>query len=74
MLTYKSRFLPRFLGVWLIINGFGYLAMSLTGLLLPAYSSRVENITFPALTGELAFLLWLLIRGAREQTVSAPAS
>jgi Domain of unknown function (DUF4386) len=74
MLTYKSRFLPRFLGVWLIINGFGYLAMSFTGLLLPDYASRVENITFPALTGELAFLLWLLIRGAKEQTVSAPAS
>ena len=74
MLTYKSRFLPRFLGVWLIINGFGYLAMSFTGLLLPDYASRVENITFPALTGELAFLLWLLIRGAKEQTVSAMAS
>src|SRR5438552_13192129 len=72
VLAYRSRFLPRFLGVWLIINGFGYLAMSFTGLLLPDYASRVENITFPALTGELAFLLWLLIRGAREQTVSAP--
>ena len=74
MLTYKSRFLPRFLGVWLIINGFGYLAMSFTGLLLPDYASRVEKITFPALIGELAFLLWLLIRGAKEQTVSVPAS
>jgi Domain of unknown function (DUF4386) len=74
MLTYKSRFLPRFLGVWLIINGFGYLVMSLTGLLFPDYSSRVEKITFPALIGELAFLLWLLIRGAKEQTVSALAS
>jgi hypothetical protein len=74
MLTYRSRFLPRFLGVWLIINGFGYLAMSLTGLLLPDYASRVETITFPALVGELAFLLWLLIRGAKEQTMTAPAS
>ena len=74
MLTYKSRFLPRFLGVWLIVNGFGYLAMSITGLLLPDYSSLVEKITFPALIGELAFLLWPLIRGANEQTVSAIAS
>jgi hypothetical protein len=48
--------------------------MSLTGLLLPAYSSRVDNITFPALTGEVAFLLWLLIRGAKERTMSIPAS
>ncbi|HEX9163005.1 MAG TPA: DUF4386 domain-containing protein [Thermoanaerobaculia bacterium] len=71
ILTYKSHFLPRFLGVWLIINGFGYLAMSFTGLLLPDYASRVETITFPALIGELAFLLWLLIGGAKEQTVSS---
>jgi len=70
MLTYKSGFLPRFLGVWLIINGFGYLAMSFTGLLLPDYASRVEGIAFPALTGELAFLLWLLVRGAKERTMS----
>jgi hypothetical protein len=41
---------------------------------LPDYASRVEQITFPALIGELAFLLWLLIRGAKEQTVGAPAS
>ena len=73
LLTYKSRFLPRFLGVWLILNGFGYLAMSFTGLLLPDYANRVEKITFPALTGELAFLLWLLIRGAKERAVSDPA-
>jgi Domain of unknown function (DUF4386) len=74
ILVYRSRFLPRFLGVWLIINGFGYLAISLTGLLLPQYEDVVSNITFPALTGEVAFVLWLLIKGAKEQTVSASAS
>jgi hypothetical protein len=66
LLAYKSRFLPRFLGVWLIINGFAYLAMSLTGLLLPHYQTAVDNIAFPVLTGEIAFLLWLLIMGAKE--------
>jgi hypothetical protein len=71
ILTFRSGFLPRFLGVWLIINGFAYLAMSLTGLLLPDYSGVVNGITFPALTGEVAFLLWLLIMGAKEQTVTA---
>lgn len=74
ILVYRSRFLPRFLGVWLIINGFGYLAISLTGLLLPRYEKAVGNVSFPALIGELAFVLWLLIRGAKEQTVSALAS
>jgi hypothetical protein len=71
ILVYRSRFLPRFLGVWLIINGFAYLAMSFTGLLLPQYEDAVSNITFPALLGELVLMLWLLIMGAKEQTVNA---
>ncbi len=64
ILVYRSRFLPRFLGVWLIINGFAYLVMSFTGLLLPRYEDRVSNIAFPALLGEMAIMLWLLIKGA----------
>jgi hypothetical protein len=74
ILVYRSRFLPRFLGVWLIVNGVAYLANSFTGLLLPHYQNAVGNFTFPVLTGEVAFVLWLLIRGAKEQTVNAPAS
>ncbi len=64
ILVYRSRFLPRFLGVWLIINGFAYLVMSFTGLLLPQYEDIVSNIAFPALLGEMAIMLWLLIKGA----------
>ena len=74
ILVYRSRFLPRFLGVWLIINGFAYLTISFAGLLLPHYEDAVSNIAFPGLLGELAFVLWLLIKGAKEQTVNAPAS
>jgi hypothetical protein len=73
MLTYKSRFLPRFLGVWLIINGFAYVIESLTGLLLPRYENMVSNLTFPALFGELAFMLWLIIKGAKPQALSSAA-
>jgi hypothetical protein len=70
ILVYRSRFLPRFLGVWLIVNGFAYMATSLTGLILPAYEKAVRNFTFPALTGEVAFVLWLLIKGAKEPPAS----
>ena len=65
ILVYRSRFLPRFLGVWLIINGFTYLIMSFTGLLLPQYENLVSNIAFPALLGEMAFMLWLVIKGTK---------
>jgi hypothetical protein len=67
MLVYRSRFLPRFLGVWLIINGFAYLTISFTGLLFPRFENTVSNITFPALLGEMAFMLWLMIKGAKPQ-------
>jgi Domain of unknown function (DUF4386) len=72
ILTYRSGFLPRFLGVWLIINGFAYLIMSFTGLLLPQYEEMVSNYAFPALLGEMAFMLWLVIKGVKEQALSVP--
>ena len=72
-LVIRSGFLPRFLGVWLIINGFAYVITSFTGLLLPQYESMVSNITFPALLGELAFMLWLLIRGAKVELLPKEA-
>jgi hypothetical protein len=71
LLVYRSRFLPRILGVWLIINGFAYLAVSFTGLLFPQYEEMVFNSAFPALLGELAIMLWLLIKGARVQPLAA---
>jgi len=74
VLAYRSRFLPRFLGIWLVINGFAYLAMSFTGLLLPQYEDTVSNIVFPAQLGELAFMLWLVIKGAKPPALDAAAS
>lgn len=74
ILVYTSRFLPRFLGVWLIINGFACLAMGFTGLVLPQYHDVVYRIAFPALFGEMALMLWLLIMGAKPQPLAAAAS
>lgn len=68
VLVYRSRFLPRFLGVWLVLNGLAYLAMSFTGLLLPQYAEMVDKATFPALFGELALMLWLVTKGAAKET------
>jgi Domain of unknown function (DUF4386) len=70
ILVYRSRFL----GVWLIINGFAYLTISLTGLLVPQYEDVVSSYAFPALLGEMAIMLWLLIKGAKSQPVDARTS
>ncbi|HEY2294546.1 MAG TPA: DUF4386 domain-containing protein [Thermoanaerobaculia bacterium] len=73
-LVFRSGFLPRFLGVWLIVGGLGYVAISLTGFLVPQYEDLVARIAFPGMLGELAILLWLLIRGAKEPAPLAAAA
>jgi hypothetical protein len=74
LLVYRSRFLPRILGVWLMINCFAYLAVSFAGLLAPPYEGRVFSSAFPAMLGEPAIMLWLVIRGANVQRLPAAAS
>jgi hypothetical protein len=71
VLIMRSGFLPWILGVWLIVNCFAYLAISLTSLLLPDYGTVVYHYVFPVLFGEMAIVLWLLIKGAKVQPVSA---
>jgi Domain of unknown function (DUF4386) len=71
VLVYRSGFLPRFLGVWLIIAGFAYLILFLTGMLLPQYQAKVYNLSQAAFFGELAMMLWLVIKGAKPPAPNA---
>lgn len=64
MLVYRSRFLPRFLGVWLLFNALAYVLISLIGELAPQYSDTAFLFAQPALLAELALTLWLVIRGS----------
>jgi hypothetical protein len=77
LLVYRSRFLPRFLGVWLALGGIAYVALSLTGELVPQYQGAVFRYAQPAFFGEIAIMLWLLIKGAvppADGTASSPAA
>lgn len=73
-LVIKSGFLPRVLGILLLVNGAAYVVVSLTSLLVPAYESVVFSVATPALLGEVWIMLWLVIRGAspRSSATSAP--
>jgi hypothetical protein len=74
ILVYRSGFLPRILGVLLIVACFGYLAGSLTFLLWPAYGPSVSNLAVGlGGLGEGAFMLWLLIMGAKEERAGTRA-
>ena len=74
VLVYRSGFLPRFLGIWLVINGLVYVAMSITGLLAPQYSFGISGWAFPVLLGELALMLWLIIKGVDQNTLDASST
>jgi hypothetical protein len=63
-LVFKSGFLPRILGVMLIIAGFGYVIDSIILFLLPDLNITISQFTF---IGELLFLLWLLFKGVNVE-------
>jgi hypothetical protein len=66
-LVYKSGFLPKILGIIMMIHFVGWTTTSLLFLLFPDFG------TILYLTGPLGFIsefgltLWLLIMGAKEQ-------
>ena len=74
LLVYRSQFLPRFLGVWLALAGFAWVILSLTGALLPQYADKVDTYLQPAILGEIAFMLWLVIKGAKPPALNAADS
>lgn len=74
LLVYKSRFLPRVLGVWLMLGCFAWLAFSVTGFLLPEHADKVFTIGQPFALGEVATMLWLVIMGARPHLEAAATS
>jgi Domain of unknown function (DUF4386) len=64
LLVFRSGFLPRFIGVWLMINCFGWLVLSPIALFDPTHYDIAFRIAQTVLFGELAIMLWLLIKGA----------
>jgi hypothetical protein len=74
VLVYRSGFLPRILGVLLIPAGVGYVAASFTSLLFPAYGDFVFPIAgVLGGLGEGSTMLWLLIKGAKDEALCEPA-
>lgn len=71
-LTWRSGFLPRWLGAWLIINGAAYVTLSAIGLWRPDLSRSAFLYATPAMLGELALALWLTVMGLRPRPGSAP--
>lgn len=67
-LVFKSGFLPRVLGILLMMGCFSYLIDFLGGMLFSGYTetAMASFVRLPAAVGEIGTCLWLLIVGVHE--------
>ena len=70
-LVYKSGFLPKFLGIFLMAGCFGYFITFFGGFLYSDFYKTVfsEIVGIPASVGEIGICLWLLIMGTNKLKV-----
>jgi len=68
MLVAKSKFIPKILGIFLIIGGFAYVTDSFISLLIPQLKETISPILMvPLAIGEFSVIFWLLIKGVKTQ-------
>ncbi|MDQ6890890.1 MAG: DUF4386 domain-containing protein, partial [Bacteroidota bacterium] len=65
-LVFVSTYIPKILGILLIISGLGYLLTSLKPLILPNINTDFAVYTF---YGELIFMIWLIYNGLRKNKI-----
>ncbi|MEU8413473.1 DUF4386 domain-containing protein [Amycolatopsis japonica] len=68
-LAYRSGYVPRVLGVLLVIAGLGYVIDSFGVMLYPGGWTDVSTYTF---LGEFLLALWLVIWGRRVTSIGSP--
>lgn len=68
-LIFKSGYIPRILGILLIVASIGYLIDSFANFLLPSYPDYKDIFLFivvvPGVIGELSLTFWLIFKGAK---------
>jgi len=67
-LVYKSGFLPKILGIFLMLGCFGYLIEFFAQFLIPTYNNSIVQtiVGIPSPIGEIGICLWLLIMGTNK--------
>ena len=73
-LVIRSGFLPRLLGVLLLLDGVGELVWFLQAFLLPAYPAIKTPGTIVGLLAEVGLALWLLVRGVKDRPADVSLS
>jgi hypothetical protein len=65
-LVMKSGFLPRVLGLLLVVAGVAYLVGGVTTIVVPRQRALLTPFLTPFYFGEVPIIFWLLIRGAKD--------
>jgi hypothetical protein len=68
LLIVRSHFIPRLLGIWLLLDGFAWMGLSAVALLAPSYNDLAFRAAQPAVFAELAVMLWLMTIGVHAPT------
>jgi hypothetical protein len=74
LLVYRSGFFPRILGVLLIVACFAWVVDSLTPFLWPQHEHIISRWVVWLRKGELLFMFWLLIVGAKPKPIAGAVS
>jgi len=78
-LLVRSYFVPRAIGVLLVLGGLSFLTTSVTTLMSPTVGARVAPLILPIVAlGEASLALWLLVRGVNverwQSTIARPST
>ena len=76
VLIYQSGFFPKVLGILFLIAGVGYLLDTIGLLFIGGYTTTPDLIAMAIAAAEIAFPLWLLVKGVNlqgwQRRISAP--
>ena len=71
LLAIRSGFIPRALGILLLVAGCAYVVESTTTLVLPQYAHVVSSVAGVLEFAEVPIILWLAIWGAKVRSAGA---
>lgn len=71
ILVYKSKFIPKIIGILLVIGGCSLFLEVFIYFLFPGYESVNMILLIPQTLSEFVFLIWVLVKGTNESKVKA---
>ena len=72
LLVIRSGFIPKLLGVLLLVAGVAYVMSAFTTLVVPSWNAWMSKVALPLEAAEVPIIFWLALWGARGERAQAP--